>query len=31
MTQKRVLIKGEEFFLEMVSPSIVKVTYKEQV
>ena len=31
MTQKRVFIKGEEFLLETVSPSIVKVTYKEQV
>ena len=31
MTQRRVLIKGEEFFLETISPSIVKVTHKEQV
>ena len=25
------MIKGEEFFLETVSPSMVKVTHKEQV
>ena len=31
MTRKRVLIRGEEFILESISPSVVKVEYKEQV
>ena len=31
MTRKHVIIDGEEFFLESLSPSVVKVEYKDQV
>ena len=31
MTRKRVLIREEEFILEPLSPSVVKVEYKDQV
>ena len=31
MTRKRVIIRGEEFILEPLSPSVVKVEYRDQV
>ena len=31
MTRKRVIIRGEEFILEPISPSVVRVEYGDQV
>ncbi|MCY4365184.1 MAG: hypothetical protein OXE17_03000 [Chloroflexi bacterium] len=31
MTRKQVIIRGEEFILEPLSPSVVKVEYRDQV